>query len=91
MADGAQAIGVVEGIGACPRCHGRSGLAAPRRAWWLVVVPAWVLLLLFGACAAIMLPLNLVLVPTWLVCATSIGALARKATTRTCRDCGEER
>lgn len=60
----------------------------PSRAWWLLVVAVWTLLLGFGACFAILLPLNLVLVPAWLACATSVGPMARKVTEPRCGDCG---
>jgi hypothetical protein len=72
--------------GACGNCAGRR---PPSRAWWLVVVPAWAALLFVGACSAIMLPLNLVLVPAWFACALSLGTLARRARSPSCRACGE--
>jgi hypothetical protein len=72
----------------CAACGEREGSRRPSRAWWLVVVFAWAVLLLFGACAALMLPLNLVLVPAWLSCAMAVGPLARRLTEPRCRACG---
>ncbi len=45
---------------------------------WGFVILVWSVLIPLGACAAIMLPLNMVLVPLWLGAATSVGPLARK-------------
>jgi hypothetical protein len=49
-----------------------------RLAAWTFVVVAWMVLLPLGACAALLLPLNIVLVPAWLAVATSVGPLARR-------------
>ena len=46
-------------------------------ACWGFIVLAWSVLIPLGACAAIMLPLNMVLVPLWFSAATSVGPLAR--------------
>lgn len=72
----------------CGSCGALSSVRAKGRAWWLVVGLAWVPLLLVGACCALLLPLNLVLVPMWLACATAVGALARRATEPRCGVCG---
>ncbi|MFX8377796.1 hypothetical protein ABTL70_20140, partial [Acinetobacter baumannii] len=45
---------------------------------WGFLVLAWSLLVPLGAAAVIMLPLNLVLVPCWLMMASSVGPLARE-------------
>lgn len=45
---------------------------------WMFVVLAWTVLLSLGACVAIMLPLNLVLVPCWFAMASSVGPLAQR-------------
>lgn len=45
---------------------------------WMFVVLAWTLLLSLGACVAIMLPLNLLLVPCWFAMASSVGPLAQR-------------
>ena len=45
---------------------------------WAFLGVCWTILLFLGACFAIMLPLNLVLIPCWISMATSVGALARE-------------
>lgn len=72
----------------CKACGGMNTVVTPSRAWWVVVVAVWTLLLGFGACFAILLPLNLVLVPCWLACATSVGPMARKLAETRCKACG---
>lgn len=71
----------------CRACGGRGTVETPSRAWWGLVALAWALLLGFGACFAILLPLNLVLVPAWLACATAVGPMARRVTEPRCRAC----
>lgn len=45
---------------------------------WAFLGVCWTILLFLGACFAIMLPLNLVLIPCWIAMATSVGTLARE-------------
>lgn len=72
----------------CRACNGVGTMGAPGRGWWVVTGLAWAIFLLFGACSALLLPLNLVLVPAWLACASAIGPLARRASEPRCRSCG---
>lgn len=90
------AVGSVPGVvssapARCGACGERGTLRAPSRGWWIVVGLAWAVLLLFGACSALLLPLNFVLVPAWLACASAIGPLARRASEPHCRACGWSR
>lgn len=74
-------------VRACGACGAPSSVKTPSKAWWIAVVALWVPTLFFGACAALMLPLNLVLVPCWLACASSVGALSRRITEPRCEEC----
>jgi hypothetical protein len=63
---------------------------APRLA--AVVIPiAWAFILLFGACLAILVPLNLVLIPCWVAVGSSLGPLARELLDPKCKACGAPR
>jgi hypothetical protein len=75
----------------CSRCgDDRPAKRAPRVA--LALIPlAWAVVLLFGAVLAILVPLNLVLIPCWLAVGTSLGALAREVLDPKCAGCGAPR
>jgi len=45
---------------------------------WVIIGAAWAVLLPVGVCCALLLPLNLVLVPCWFAAASSLGVLARE-------------
>ena len=72
----------------CGKCGAEGAVVRPTRLWWAVIALAWTVFILFGACFAVMLPLNLVLVPAWLMVASAVGPLARRATEPRCRACG---
>jgi hypothetical protein len=48
---------------------------------------AWTGLIVVGACAAILVPINLVLIPCWLAAASSVGPLARELFDGRCEEC----
>lgn len=73
----------------CPRCAHEGAPDRPGPLGWVVVVGFWSVVLLFGACAAILLPLNLLLVPGWLAVASTVGPLARRWLDPRCAACGE--
>ena len=75
----------------CPRCgDGRPPVRSSRLAWAIFPL-VWAPLFLVGAGAALLLPLNLILVPCWLACASAVGALARRLLDPRCAACGESR
>lgn len=75
----------------CPSCgDGRPAVRAPRMSWVLVPL-AWSVLIGAGVASALLLPLNIVLIPCWLACAGAVGPLARKLLDPKCAACGEPR
>lgn len=74
--------------GECRACGTREPPRARSRVWWIPLGMFWAVLLGFGACFAILLPLNLLLVPAWLAVGSSVGPLARKLTEPRCPSCG---
>lgn len=77
--------------GGCARCGDDAPPRRPSPLVRVVLVVGWAVFLLLGACCALMLPLNLVLVPCWLACASAVGPLARRATELRCGSCGAGR
>lgn len=74
----------------CQACGAHESVTRPSRAYWLLIAPFWAVLLFVGACCALMLPLNLVLVPAWLACAGAVGRISDRMATPRCKDCGSE-
>lgn len=78
----------------CAAC-GERGAKAPSRLRWVVVVLAWIVAVPIGAVCALVVPLNLVLMPSFLaVWGMAFGPLARWATDPICDGCradGRER
>lgn len=72
----------------CRRCGAHSAVSRPSKAYWLLIAPFWAVLLFVGACCALMLPLNLVLVPAWLACAGAVGRISDRMATARCGACG---
>jgi hypothetical protein len=75
----------------CSRCgDDKAPVRAPRLAW--AVIPlVWTALILLGACSALLLPANLLLVPCWLAVGSSVGTLARELLDPKCGRCGANR
>ena len=72
----------------CRAC-GEKGSVTTRSLFWRVLAAAfWVPMLAVGVCCALAIPLNLLLVPCWMACASAVGPLARKASEARCRHCG---
>lgn len=79
------------GCARCPSCGDRGpAVRAPRIARAFVPL-AWAVLIAAGMCSALLLPLNMVLIPCWLACASAVGPLARKLLDPKCGGCGEPR
>jgi len=74
----------------CTACGAHTSFSKPSRAYWLLIAPFWAVLLFVGAGCALMLPLNLVLVPAWLAAAGSIGRISDWMATARCGECGSE-
>jgi hypothetical protein len=66
----------------CAAC-GQEAIA-PSLLWRVLAIAFWVPMLAFGACCALLLPFNLILVPCWVAVASAVGPLARKASERRC-------
>jgi hypothetical protein len=80
-----------EACAKCPTCgDDKPAVRAPRVAHAIIPL-GWAAILLFGACLAILVPLNLVLIPCWLAVGTSLGALARELLDWKCASCGAPR
>ncbi len=73
----------------CSSCGAEARPVQPSRAWWGVLVALWVVFLFVGACSAILLPLNMLLVPCWLAAASSVGPWARQLVDPRCGACGK--
>lgn len=58
---------------------------------WPAIPLLWTAVGALGVLCALALPLNLVLVPCWLACAGSVGALSRRILDPHCEGCGEPR
>lgn len=73
----------------CPRCgDANPPVRAPRLA--LLAIPTMCIpLMALGAFLAILLPLNLLLVPCWVACASGIGELVRRLVDPKCGSCGD--
>lgn len=69
-------------------CSSSCNVVRPSRLRWIPIGLAWAVILLLGLCSALMMGLNVVLVPCWLVAASSLGPLARELLTPRCADCG---
>ncbi len=63
------------------------GRCAPKAAWALLPI-AWILLLGTGSVVALLLPLNMILIPCWIAVGSSLGALTREVLDPTCPGCG---
>lgn len=72
----------------CNRCNAKGSVKTPSPLCWVLVGFAWAGLLLLGVCCALPIPLTLVLVPSWLAIASSVGPLARALVDAKCVACG---
>lgn len=57
----------------------------------IVLVLAWTLILGFGALLAILVPVNLILIPCWLMVGSSLGPLVAELFDAKCVRCGQSR
>lgn len=72
----------------CRACGAEKSVSKRSIVWRVLAVAFWVPMLALGVCCALLLPLNLVLVPCWVACACAVGPLARKASEVHCHACG---
>jgi hypothetical protein len=76
----------------CPSCgEAKPAGRVPKIVAWSVIPVMWTAMIGFGACLAILVPANLVLIPCWLMVASSLGPLAREMLDPKCEGCGEPR
>jgi hypothetical protein len=76
----------------CPSCgEAKATGRVPKIVAWTVIPVMWTAMIGFGACLAILVPANLVLIPCWLMVASSLGPLAREMLDPKCEGCGEPR
>lgn len=75
----------------CPSCGDREPPVRAPRIAWAVIPLVWGPLIVVGVCCALLMGLNLVLVPCWLACAGAVGPVARKLLDPKCGACGEPR
>lgn len=75
-------------MGPCSSCGSEASPVRRSRAWWIVVGALWAAFLFLGVCSALLLPLNMVLVPCWLAVASSVGPWARELLDPRCGGCG---
>jgi hypothetical protein len=76
----------------CPTCRDENpGVRAPRLVAWAVTAIAWTAILLTGSALAILIPINLVLIPCWLIVGSSLGPLARELFDPKCQACASPR
>jgi len=75
----------------CPRCGDEHPAVRAPKAAWAIIPLAWIALIALGVVSALSLPLNLVLIPCWLACASAVGQLARGLLDPKCGACGEPR
>lgn len=75
----------------CSKCgDDKPAVRAPRLAW--AVIPLmWTVIILFGAFLAILVPVNLLLIPCWMMVGSSLGPLAREILDPKCGSCGANR
>jgi hypothetical protein len=78
----------------CPSCKApavpsvsSTGRVAKRLARIFVLACAWTVILGFGAALAILIPINLILIPCWLMVGSSLGPLARELFDPKCARC----
>lgn len=71
----------------CNRCGAEARLVKPSRLRWLALGAYWAVILLIGASFAVLMGLNLILVPCWFLAATSIGPAARQMLDPRCASC----
>src|SRR5262245_46849854 len=62
----------------CATCGDHSPAVRRPRILAALLPIAWAFILFFGACLAILVPLNLILIPCWLMVGSSLGPLARE-------------
>lgn len=75
----------------CANCGDKNPpVRAPKIAWALIPL-AWTLILGIGSVLAILVPLNLILIPCWFAVGSSLGALAREVLDPKCGGCGAPR
>ena len=74
----------------CSSCKENVEPVAPRTAWKLVTIALWFTTLAVGMFFAILLGLNIVLVPVCIAIGLSVGEAAHRAASWTCPSCHAE-
>lgn len=72
----------------CSACRCEGPPNPPNCGYWALVVSFWIFSLLFGIGAALGADWGLLLLVAWLLLATTMGVLVRRATVWTCSECG---
>jgi hypothetical protein len=74
----------------CTSCKSDVVPRGPRTLWKVVTVALWVGALATSLMFSLLLGLNIVLVPLWLGIGMSVGVAARRMSSWTCPECGNE-
>lgn len=74
----------------CPSCKDTVEPVPPKSAWKVATVLFWIAAMVTAVGFSLLLGLNVVLVPAWLLIGMSVGVAARRASEWTCPTCAYE-